>query len=143
MRNGMEGVIGSIPIRSPNQFNAFRSTSIPRLCRILVANLCPTRNLTFRLFGVSFPSHSKTTEKNNVRFIQNGQCNLLRRRSSSGRITGRDRSIASSMSVKIAAFAPMPMASVRIAVAGNTGDLRSCRSAKRLSCQNVGMLTPC
>lgn len=40
------------------------------------------------------------------------------------------------MTEKIAVLAPIPSAKVRMATAGNPGDLRSMRSAKRTSCKN-------
>ena len=36
--HGMEEVVGSIPTRSTKSFQAFSATSVPRLCRIFVAN---------------------------------------------------------------------------------------------------------
>jgi hypothetical protein len=53
----------------------------------------------------------------------------LKRTSSLGRSTGSMRSSTWSKSVKTAAFAPSPKASVTITVSVNPGDLRNWRSA--------------
>ena len=51
------------------------------------------------------------------------------RYSRDGSVTGSDRIITAWMSVKIAVVPPMPIASVRIAVAVNTRATQNCRSA--------------
>ena len=56
---------------------------------------------------------------------------------SGGSATGRFFIKTAFSRVKIAAFAPIPSASMRMAVAVNPGVLRSCRIAKRTSCSSV------
>lgn len=48
----MEEVVGSIPTRSTKSSQSFRSTSLPRVCRILVAN-SKTTPLTDFASGIS------------------------------------------------------------------------------------------
>src|ERR1700689_4797592 len=57
------------------------------------------------------------------------------RRSAS--FTGRGRKRKTLAMLKMAVFAPMPKARVRIAMAVKAGDFKSMRMLKRMSCQSV------
>ncbi len=62
-----------------------------------------------------------------------GGFDVLRYTRRSGSLTGRDRSSTAFITLKTAVFAPMPSASVRIAVAANPGLCSSDRNPNRRS----------